>query len=84
MPVLAILTLLVLGACTSVVTPKLDEQTGTSLAQRCVDYRAVIATYEQLGELDHPAYIAAKGFVVANCPVLQPAPAAPSGDAPVA
>lgn len=81
MRVLAALAILALGACTSVVTPKLDERTGTTLAQRCVDYRATVATYEALGELDHPVYIAAKGFVAANCPLPPPPPV---GDGPLA
>lgn len=37
-----ILALAVLGGCTA-LTPVLDEKTGTTLAQRCVDYRGTLA-----------------------------------------
>lgn len=71
-PVLAVSAVALLAACTSVITPKLSENTGTTLAQRCVDYRATVAAYEAVGELDNPAYVLAKGFVVANCPLPPP------------
>ena len=70
------------AACTSVLSPKLDEATGTTLAQRCVDYRATMATLAVAGGQLNPAYIAAASFVAANCPPLEPVlepPAAPEG-----
>ena len=42
MRILAIALLVTLGACTA-LSSQLDEKTGTTLAQRCVDYRATLA-----------------------------------------
>lgn len=69
-------TLAFLGGCSSVLTPTLDETTGTTLAQRCVDYRTTVASYEalrdegnELSGVENAAYEAAKAFLIAYCPV---------------
>lgn len=64
---------LLLGAC-SAATGKLDEETGTTLAQRCVDYRASLVAMDAAGESESEAYAMLKAFVAAYCP-LEPAPA---------
>lgn len=57
----------------SAVTPKLDEATGTSKAQRCVDYRGFLATALTLQETS-PSEARAeriamyRAFIAANCP----------------
>ena len=43
--ILAIIALLALGAC-SAVTPKIDDFTGTTLEQRCVDYVTLFRAYD--------------------------------------
>lgn len=43
--ILALLTLAT--GCTSILTPRIDQATGTTLAQRCIDYRLTMATTEQ-------------------------------------
>lgn len=67
MRTLTILALAALAGCAA-ATPVLDQQTGTTLAQRCIDYRATMAALEVAGETDSTGYIIAKAFVVANCP----------------
>lgn len=69
-PTMAVL----LGACSSVVSPRLDEYTGTTLAQRCVDYRASMVAMEAAGETGSTAYMLAQTWVMANCPVVAPEP----------
>ena len=65
----------IMAAC-SVITPRLDEATGTTLAQRCVDYRAAVAAYtaismqRELSEAEAAFKIAAESFVTVNCPVV--------------
>ena len=72
-----ILAVAAVAACTSFISPKIDEQTGTTLAQRCVDYRASLASYElvrkdrELSEAEAAAYAVIKAFVVANCPPVE-------------
>lgn len=58
---------LLLVAC-SAVSPRIDEGTGTTLAQRCVDYRASLAAMDAAGESDTDAYAFLKAFVTVNCP----------------
>lgn len=69
---LAAIVVAACSACSSVVTPKLDERTGTTLEQRCVDYRATITAMEmldrELTEAEQAAYVLAVTWVTANCP----------------
>ena len=87
---LVLATVVALGACTSIITPKISEHTGTTLAQRCVDYRASVAAYEalkvqrELSEAENAFYLAASGWVAVNCPPVAVEPAEPvEGPAPV-
>ena len=47
MKTLLLAGILLLGAC-SAITPKLNESTGTTLAQRCADYKAFVASLRLL------------------------------------
>lgn len=46
---LAVFLVLALSAC-SAITPKLNETTGTTLEQRCADYKAGLAAAKLLNE----------------------------------
>ena len=54
-----------LGACAQV-----DEQTGTTFAQRCANYRATLATLDAAGKTGSSEYAIMKAFVEGNCPVV--------------
>jgi hypothetical protein len=64
------------GACSSLITPRIDERTGTTLAQRCVDYRAALLAYQQtseqreLSEAETAAQTLLSTWVIANCPAV--------------
>jgi len=63
---------IVLAGC-SAITPKLDEATGTTKAQRCVDYRGFLATALTLQEAAPTESRAERiamyrAFIQANCP----------------
>lgn len=70
-----ILVLAVLGGCTA-LTPVLDEKTGTTLAQRCVDYRVGIEAFKirrdggHLSEEESLVLTFTEAWVIANCPKL--------------
>lgn len=80
MRLLAIAALALLASgCTSVLSPRIDDVTGTTLEQRCVDYRASLASLElvlatrELSEAERARYDVVGAFVNANCPVSVPA-----------
>lgn len=70
---LALLAALALSACTSVVTPKIDDLTGTTLEQRCVDYIATVRAYDAvsvsrvLDPWESAAVMGAKLFLANKC-----------------
>ena len=49
MKYLAILCVAALTAC-SAITPKIDERTGTTLGQRCIDYKAALSAAQALSD----------------------------------
>ena len=63
---------LILGACTSILSPKIDKITGTSKAQRCVDYRLTLANIKVLPKTQ--ARLERIGIyemlIATNCPPL--------------
>lgn len=77
--IVAAFAALALSGC-SIVTPKLDELTGTTLAERCADYEATLATLEllllegvELNDRQNAEYRIAYAFVTAKCRVPAPA-----------
>lgn len=72
--VVAFLGAMVLAGCSSVLSPRIDEATGTTLAQRCVDYRATLAAYDaasverELKPEELAVVSVLRGWVAANCP----------------
>lgn len=74
------LTALALVGCSSLLTPTIDEQTGTTLAQRCVDYRASLAAYDvasqnrELSEAETVAVTVLRTWIAANCPPVTEVP----------
>ena len=66
-----------LGACTSFLTPKLDEITGTTKAARCVDYQTFLASAVALQAVSptdarKERIVLYRLGVEANCPVAAP------------
>jgi len=74
-PITLIIALLVFVAASgcSAVSQKLDDTTGTTLAQRCADYRGFLASAVALQEVRPTEaraerIVAYRSFISANCP----------------